>query len=309
MSKSTKPPIPYTYQNLVTSMFNPSAIHTKDTALFNYYVRYLFEKILSVFEFINLPEEWSDTYFKYVLFGYGFLCVFDTDTYGVIPQQCTLSDTHTIFYQPSEAIVTNPVLNSLRLKIGKECELIRLQPDYGGVLDIVCTYADLLAVALETANINLMNSKASFIFMATNKSQAETYKKLYDELAGGKPFSIVDKNLLNEDGSKNWDFFMQNVGQNYITDRILNDMKTIEDQFNTKIGIPNANTQKRERLISSEVMANDVDTKALVNVWLDTVKSDMSKVNDRYGLNLDVRYRYEQTFKQEPEDTDDGNEY
>lgn len=299
----------YDFINLFLSRFNPSAIHTKDTGLFYYYVKYFFQKILSVFEFKNLPEEWADNYFKYVLFGYGFIAVFDTDKYGVIPQECTLSNTHTIFYQPNEAIVTNPVLNSLRLKIGKDCELIKLQPDYSGVMDIVTVYADLMAVALETANINLMNSKASFIFLAQNKAEAETYKKLYDELAGGKPFAIVSKNLMNGDGTKNWDFFMQNVGQNYITDRILNDMKSIEDQFNTKIGIPNANTQKRERLISSEVLANDVDTKALVNVWLDTMKKDMEKVNSKYGLNIDVEYRYENNYEADMKGVEDGNEY
>ena len=303
MSYSDKhPPYGYQYMNYVLSRFNPSAIHTKDTALFNYYVRYLFEKIISVYRFTNLPDDWAENYFKYVLFGYGYISVFDDDRFGVIPQECTLSDNHTIFYQPRYAIITNPVFsNSKILEIGTECEIIKLQPDYGSVMDIVGTYADLLAVALETANINLMNSKASYIFMAQNKAQAETYKKLYDELAAGKPFAIVDKNLMNEDGSKNWDFFSQNVGQNYITDRILNDMKSIEDQFNTKIGIPTANTQTRERLITSEVHANDIDTEALVNVWLETMQNDIDRVNARYGLNIDVEYRYAKRYEESEE--------
>ena len=306
MKSNNRPPYTYDYMNLVLSRFNPSAIHTKDTALFNYFVRYLFQKLLSVYEFKNLPEWWAENYFKYVLFGDGYIAVFDTDRYGVIPQQCTLSNDHTIFYQPSEVLIANPVLQELRLKIGRDCELLKLQPDYASAMDIVCTYADLLAVALETANINLMNSKASFIFMAQNKAEAETYKKLYDELAGGKPFAIVSKTLMNEDGTKNWDFFIQNVGQNYITDRILNDMKTIEDQFNTKVGILNANTQKRERLISSEVMANDIDTKALVNVWLDTMHSDLDRINGRYGLDIQVDYRYQLNYEQEG--VENGNE-
>lgn len=304
MSYSDKyPPYGYQYMNYVLSRVNPSAIHTKDTALFGYYVRYLFEKVLSVYKFTGLPNEWAENYFKYVLFGYGYIAIFDSDRFGIIPQECALSDNHTIFYQPRYAIITNPVFSdSKMLEIGNECEIIKLQPDYGSVMDIVSTYADLLAVALETANINLMNSKASFIFMASSKAQAETFKKLYDELAGGKPFSIIDKNMFNEDGSKTWDYFVQNVGQNYITDRILNDMKSIEDQFNTKIGIPNANTQKRERLITSEVLANDIDTKALVNVWLETMRSDIVKVNEKYSLNINVEYRYDNEYDQEGED-------
>ena len=302
----TSKPYEYEFINLFLSRFNPSAIHTKDTGLFNYYVKYLFEKILSVYEFKNLPETWASNYFKYVLFGYGYLAVFNTNEFGIIPQNCTLSNTHTIFYQPNEVLIANPVLKELRLKVGTDCELIKIQPDYSSVMDIVFNYADLLAVARETANINLMNSKASFIFMAQNKNDAETYKKLYDELSGGKPFAIVSKNLLNEDGSKNWDFFMQNVGQNYITDRILNDMKTIEDKFNTTIGIPNANTQKKERLITSEVQANDVDTKALVNVWLDTMKDGIDKVNKMFNLNIDVIYRYDKYYNDAPEVIENG---
>lgn len=289
---------PHNYQfiNLYEGSRNPSAIHTRNTALFGYYVKYLFQKLVSVFRFSGLPETWAENYFKYVLLGYGFVAIFEDEKFGVIPQQCTLSDTHTIFYQPSRVVIANPVLNMKELKIGTDCEIIRLQPDFGSPMDIISTYADLMAVALETASINLLNSKASYIFFAQNKAVAETYKEMYDQISSGKPFTVLDKQLRNEDGSPNWEFFTQNVGQNYITDRILNDLKTIEDQFNTRIGIPNANTQKRERLISSEVEANDVDTTALINVWLDSMREGIKKVNARYGLNLAVEYRYDNYY-------------
>lgn len=292
----SKIPASYQFINLYEGSRNPSAIHTRNTALFGYFVKYLFQKLVSVFRFENLPETWAENYFKYVLMGYGFIAVFDSEKYGVIPQQCTLSDTYTIFYQPSRAIIANPVLNGLNLKIGEECEIIKLQPDFGSPMDIVSTYADLMSVALETASINLLNSKASYIFFAQNKAVAETYAEMYDQISSGKPFTVLDKNMKNEDGSLNWEMFTQNVGQNYITDRVLGDMKTIEDRFNTRIGIPNANTQKRERLISSEVESNDVDTTALVNVWLDTLRDSIERVNKKYDLNIKVSYRYDNYY-------------
>lgn len=294
---SNKPPYSYDEVNLLKGAINPSAIHTRNTALFYYYVKYLFQKLVGVFEFKGLPSTWAKNYFQYILLGYGFISVFDTAEYGVIPQQCTVSDTVTLFYQPKKVLITSPVLNYRELTIGQDCELIKLMPDYSSPMDIISYYADLLAIAMETASVNLLNSKASFIFFAPDQQTANTYKALYDEISAGQPFSVIDKNMArNEDGSVNWQFFTQNVGQNYITDRILDDMKTIEDQFNTKIGIPNANTQKRERLISSEVLANDIDTKALINVWLDTMRTDMEQVNDHYGLNLSVSYRYEREY-------------
>lgn len=293
MSVSTNPPYKYTFLNVVNSAINPSAIHTKNTSLFHYYVRYLLQKIISVYRFKGLPDTWSESYFKYVLFCYGFIAVFNDPKFGTIPQMCSLSDTHTLFYEPDKVIISNPVFDSIKeLKIGRDCELLKLQPDYGGVGDILTVYADLMAVALETANINLMNSKASFVFFAQNKAVAETYKKMYDELSGGKPFAIIDKNLMNEDGSHNWDFFSQNVGQNYITDKIMNDLKSIEDQFDTTVGIPNANTQKRERLITDEVNANEADTRSLVSVWLDTMHDGLNRINSHYGLDLSVDYRF-----------------
>lgn len=294
---------PYNYDtiNLIQGTHNPSAIHTRNTGLFRYYVKYLFQKIVSVFDFKNLPDYWADNYFKYVLLGFGYIVVFDDKDYGIIPQQCTLSDNVSLFYQPKKAIITNPVLKFKELEIGKECELIKLMPDYSNPMDIISTYADLLAIAMETTAVNLMNSKASFIFFAENEAIANTYKALYDEISAGKPFSVIAKELKNEDGSNNWDFFTQNVGQNYITDRVLNDMKTIEDQFNTRIGIPNANTQKRERLINSEVEANDIDTQALIRVWLDSMKEGINKVNKRYSLNIEVDYNYDSFYNKRGE--------
>jgi len=290
----------YEFINLYNSARNPSSIHTKNTALFNYFVRYLLKKTISVLDFENLPSTWASNYFKYVLFGYGYIAIFKTDEYGVIPQECTLGDTRTIFYQPKYAIITNPVLrDSKQLEIGTECEVLKLQPDYTSIMDIITTYADLLAICLETAGVNLINSKTSMIFFADDKTVAESYKKIFDKINSGEPMAVADKKLQNIDGTPNWQIFTQNVGANYITSNILEDMKTIEDQFNTKIGIPNANTQKRERLITSEVLANDVDTKALVNLWLDTLNDDIIKVNSKYNLDIKVKYRYDTLFKDE----------
>ena len=296
-------PVDYSFENLYNGSRNPSAIHSQNTGLFLHYGDYLFKKVLSVFDFEGLPELWAENYFKAILFGRGFISIFDDPNYGVICQECSLSDTYSLFRQPTRIIIANPFFKkSFQLKVGKTCEILKVQPDYRSVLDIVALYADMMAVSAETLAVNMLNSKVSYTFFAQNRNMAESFKKMYDQMASGQPFVVVDKDLQAEDGSKNWDVFFQNVGQNYIVSSVLNDMKTIEDQFNTRIGIPNANTQKRERLISSEVESNDVDTQALVNVWLDTMEEDLKTINSRYGLNISVKYRYKDYFKEEAED-------
>ena len=290
-------PVNYEFINQYNAMRSPSTVHCRNTALVEYYTRYLFQKVISVFEFEGLPEEWADNYFKYVLFGYGVIAVIYTDKYGVICQDCGLSG-FDVFYQPTRCIIANPHLPGLKeFKIHENCEIIKLQPDYGSVMDLVTTYADLMALALETTGANLLNSKLSYVFFAENKTAAESFKKLYDRVASGEPMAVIDKNLLMEDGTPAWQMFTQNVGQNYITDRLLNDMKTLEDQFNTVIGVPNANTQKRERMITDEVNANNVDTQCRVNLWLETMNKDIMQVNKMFGTDIKVKYRYDDITK------------
>lgn len=290
-------PVNYEFINQYNAMRSPSTVHCRNTALVEYYTRYLFQKVISVFEFEGLPEEWADNYFKYVLFGYGVIAVIYTDKYGVICQDCGLSG-FDVFYQPTRCIIANPHLPGLKeFKIHENCEIIKLQPDYGSVMDLVTTYADLMALALETTGANLLNSKLSYVFFSSDKTAAESYKKTYDRIASGEPAVVIDKKLLMEDGTPAWQMFTQNVGQNYITDRLLNDMKTLEDQFNTVIGVPNANTQKRERMITDEVNANNVDTQCRVNLWLETMNKDISQVNKMFGTDIKVKYRYDDLTK------------
>ena len=286
-------PSNYEFENLYNSMRSPSTVHCRNTALVEYYTKYLLEKAISVFKFEGLPEKWAVNYFQYVLFGYGYIAVINTDKYGVIPQQSGLTG-YNVFYQPTIVTIANPLLDGLKtLEIGTQCEIIKLQPNYSGVMDIVTTYADLMALCLETAGINLLNSKMSYIFFSQNKASAETFKKMYDKVASGEPMAVIDKSLLDDEGNPAWTMFTQNVGQNYITDKILNDLKTIEDQFNTEIGIPNANTQKRERMIVDEVNANNIDTNAKISLWLETMKRDIEKVNNMFGLNISVSHRFQ----------------
>lgn len=290
-------PKSYEFENVYNSMRSPSTVHCRNTALVEFFTRYLFQKVISVFEFKGLPKYWADNYFKYVLFGEGVIAVFDSGKYDVICQNCGLSG-YNVFYQPTTVVVANPLLPGLKeMTIGENCEIIKLQPNYSGVMDLVTTYADLMALAMETTGANLLNSKLSYVFFADNKSSAESFKKLYDKLASGEPMAVIDKNLLNEDGSPAWQIFTQNVGANYVTSELLADMKTIEDQFNTIVGIPNANTQKRERMITDEVNANNVDTQSRINLWLETLQKDIDKVNKMFNLTISVKYRYDDISK------------
>ena len=296
--------VTYDYINLYNASRSPSTVHVKNSRLRNYFRKYLMQKAISVFKW-NIPDEWDKDYFLYTLYGAGFIAILDTDRYGVICQQCAPGG-YNLYYRPSYVIVTNPLLPTLTLNIDRDCILVKLQPDYSSICDIVGYYADQLALASEAMGVNLVNTKSGIVFGAENKAQAEAYKKMFDNLSEGDPATVIGKNLLNDDGSPAWFPFVASVKESYVTTDILSDMRKIEAMFDTEVGIPNANTDKRERLISDEVNANNVETATRCELWLETVRKEFEKANAMFGLNLSVDWRVNpqtaaQTFNQEPE--------
>lgn len=284
-------PYMYDYINAEVSQHSPSTVHTKNTELQRFFARYLLQKAMSVFKW-DLPETWDRDYFLYVLYGIGYIAVLNTDKYGVIPQQCGL-DGYNIFYQPKRALVTNPLLRGLRsLDIGTQCTLIKLQPDYGSVMDLVGFYADMMALTAETAGVNLVNSRLSYVFFGKNKNTAESQKKLFDRVASGEPATFVDTALYDvQSGNPSWIPFQQNVGQNYIAGDALADLRKWEMMFDTDIGIPNANTDKKERLISDEVNANNVEVTSKADLWLDQLQKSFAQTSKMFGIKLGVEWR------------------
>lgn len=276
-------PTYYDYNNLTSSQSQPGVYHVERTGLNRYFERYLLQKAMSVFEF-KVPEHWNLNYFLYVLYCWGFVAVINTDQFGIIPQACGLKG-YNVMYQPTNVTISNPLIRGgiKTPEIGTECALIRLQPDYGGVMDIVQYYANLMAVAVEAASTNIMNSKLSYVFGAKSKAFAETFKKMMDQVASGKPAVVTDPKLFTADGTPLWTTFSQNLKQNYIASDILADVKKLEQAFCTEIGIPNANSEKRERLISDEVNANNFETRSLATGWLRSLQEGIDMTNRLFG--------------------------
>lgn len=283
-------PFYYDYKNEVVAMHSPNTVHCRNTALSRYFEKYLLQKAMSVFEW-KMPKNWAKNYILYVLYCWGAVAVVNTNKYGVIALDCGLTG-YDVFYQPTHAIITNPKIDgTLKPRIGLQCTILRLQPNYSGIMDIVSYYADMLALCAESIGMNLVNSKLSYLFGVTSKQSAETMKKTVDKILGGDPAVFVDKDLLTEDGKSTWQMYNQNVGQNYIVDKVLTDMRKIEQMFATDIGIPNANTDKRERLITDEVNSNNFETQSRCDLWLEELKKSCKQASDMFNIELSVDWR------------------
>lgn len=287
-----QPPFSYEFMNAVEGTIHPSFLHIHNTSLSRFFKQYLLQDVLSVFKF-TLPDWWDADYFRYSLLGYGYVAVFKTDKFGVIPQQCNLTG-YNVFYRPTKAMIANPLIDGRELNIGRNCEIIKVMPDYSGIANIVDYYGDLMALTWEGITTNILNSKLAYIGFAGNKADAETFKKLYDRIASGEPAVIARKKSATITDDDKFQLFTQNLQQNYIAPQMMESLRNIQSAFRAEIGIPDLSVQKKERLITAEATKTDIYTRAKSMLWLETMREGIEKAKARYPeismLNVEFRF-------------------
>ena len=283
----------YDFINRYNSLFQPSTVHCKNTDLSLFFSKYLLQQAISRYEF-TLPDRpgWDEAYFTYTLFCAGYGAVLKTPRFGTIFQFCTLGG-YDINYMPRTATVTNPALEETYTRIiGRDCEVIKMQPLFGSVMDIIGYYADMMALTSEAIGVNIVNSKLAYVFSAGSRSAADSYKNLYDRVASGDPMVVADEKLYDKaTGKIKMDYFTQDLKANYIANDLFESLKNIENKFFSDMGFNNTNDQKKERMIVDEVNANNEATMSKCRLWLETMKKSMERANNMFGLELDVKLR------------------
>ena len=295
-------PIEFRAMNLAIAKKSPSGVQVLNNETALYYTRYLMKRAISAIK-LTLPDIWDKDYVAYTLFGRGFGVVVDVPRYGVIFQGCTLFGRN-VYYQPTRALTANPLYTppAQGWIIGKNCEIVKLQPDYCGMLDIVTTYAARLALAYEAWQMNTQNSKLAYVIGADGKSQAATFEKLFDKIQSGVPAVATGQNLYSKDGKPLWTAFSANLGQNYISPEISADMRSIMAEFDSFVGIPsNPNSTKKERQIVDEVNANNVETDTIIDLCVRTLNNGFDKVNKMFKLSCKAEKKYPLELEQQEE--------
>ena len=251
-----------------------------------YYRQKLLRLIIQRFKWENLPDNWEYDYFIEHLFLDGFIGITDTSM-GILALKCGLTGIG-VFEQPTEMIFANPVLGNFRRTIGVDGEYIKLQYNFQGVGWIIDRYATLLAMCDSGIAVNLLNTKMTYVFGATNKTQAETFKALYDDITQGKPAVFTS---TGNTGMIKEQMFTMPAKENFIADNVQLLKRKIVNEFLTDIGINNTNLDKRERLTDDEVNANNDEVLANIAHWYDNIIDGIARTNKMFGLDLNCTIR------------------
>lgn len=296
-------PLNYEHINLAAGTYTPSMIKPYNNQRFLLWQRALFQRAYSTL-IITMPEEWKKNkdLMYWILFRSGFCCCGKDNDFGVGKwfNPCTLYG-FDFYYRPTNVIVCNPYIDKEKdMKIGEECELIKLTPDYVGIWDVITYYAEKLAVADVAINSAIINSKFAYIVGAKNKAAAQVMKKLFDRVNAGEPAVFFDAKLANDgiDKEEPWQFIDRKVKDSYIVTDLLRDFQTIINDFDTEVGIPTLPYEKKERMVTSEAESKQIDATSRSIIWYETLKESFEIANEFMefgdnGLKVELRYKPE----------------
>ena len=148
----------------------------------------------------------------------------------------------------------------------------------------ISIYAQRLSNLDRTVDVNLANQKHP-VFIRVAEQQRLTIENLLKSYYGNAPV------VIGADGSIDiQDMSYINSGAPYITDKLLIDKAKIWNEIMTYLGIDNSNQDKKERLVESEVSANDGQVEMMRLTRLETLRLAAEEINSKFNLNVSVTF-------------------
>lgn len=254
-------------QRLRNTIIRPNDVNGLATIRTDFYRGQLRRIVKGLFE-LRCPDFWDKDYILNKLcFERGFFTIFDTEVFGITALECGITGFN-IYNSPTTVQIQNPLLAPQDHVIGIDCTLVYLDKytptsfyTFNQLIDI---YAEQLATCDASIDVNLITSRTGYFIEAETKAQAETIKATVDKITEGEPLVVARTDSI---GSKGANVFFNNLKQNYITDLLQDAKRSIINEFLTAIGINNANTDKKERLITGEVNANNSEIQINTEVF------------------------------------------
>ncbi len=237
---------------------------------------------LSLFEWEGLPETCNVRFLEKTLFMYGRALFIKDKSLGYLNMKCTPSGNLNTYDEPISYHAYSTVYSE---NYGREdCVLIRNNYLERPTEESILLFANRLTTAERTIDVNINAQKTPVLIRCDDKDRL-SMKNLYNNYEGNAPF-ILGSKQLNIDGLQ-----VLKTDAPYVADKVQAYKKEVWNEALTFFGINNANSEKRERLITDEVNANNEVININADAMLLTRQEACKEINDKYGLSVSVKLR------------------
>lgn len=254
-----------------------------NNATYRYYYDKLCELAISMFEWKNLPDTIDPRYLELCLFCEGKALYFRDDVIGDLALRCTLAGPFDIYDVPTRRRAYSTS--------GYQAE--RTNADsvviYNNYLRHPTKF-DVEMFAMKLYNISRAidvnaNAQKTPVLITCDEEQRLTLQNLYMQYEGNMPF-IFGTKALNPKSLTSI-----NTGAPYVGDKLYQLFTQYWNEALTHLGISNVNYQKKERMISDEVLRNQGGTIASRYSRLDMRRFACDKINKMFGTDIWVEYK------------------
>ena len=244
----------------------------------------------SVFKWENLPNGMDERWIENFLFDYG-MCVFYPDEKrGFMVAQCNQDGDLNNYDDPTHVSPTGIDVDYASLKVGKDCVLIRNNDRMLPTSGTLKLFAYRLAEISRTIDVNVTAQKTPLLVATTNK-QKLSLKNIYNQWNGNEPVIYGDVGFDPES------IKVFKTDAPIVFPELQQHKLAIWNECLTFLGINNANTEKRERLITEEVSANNEHIDLSADCFLKARERAAEEINKLFGCNITVRKRKEEEIE------------
>lgn len=239
----------------------------------------------SRFEWVGLPDWIDEKWIEDFLFDFGDCMYFEDGKLGQMVSQCTINGKVNHYNEPtilSPCGVDIPTHKSLR--VGDECVYIR-NNDYSIPTSFfVKLFAYRLSEVSRTIDVNV-NAQKTPVLVVGSEKQKLTLKNVYSQWNGNEPVIFGEKSLDTTE------LKVLKTDAPIVFPQLQEQKQNIWNECLTFLGINNANTDKRERLITDEVEANNTHIDLSAECFLKSRQRAAEQINKLFGTNIEVKMR------------------
>lgn len=247
------------------------------------------ETQIAMFDWKNLPQNEKNQkavdpwFMEQLLFDEGRAVFFKDDLLGYLVCRVANDGPLDIYNQPTyfSALSNTGYHKSLDQNTGV---IIYNNPLRTTKQNVLLMYAKRLAEIQTIIDCNIRTQKFPPLMITTSEKQL-TAKNIMQQYQGNEPAIFAD---IDFDPKS---LTCVNLNAPYVVDKLQQQKHEMLNEVYTILGLDNTNTQKRERLITSEVNSNNGQVQAARERMLYTRKLACQKINRLFGLNVDVEFK------------------
>lgn len=249
----------------------------------NYYYR-LMLIAKALFKWEGLPNGINEKWIEKFLYSEGSCIFFKDKNLGYMVTKYTTSGKLNYYDEPTKvrAYATDYIPTEHENNIN--CVIIRNNDDCIPTFPTIQLYAHDLTNIKRTIDVNIIAQKIPYVILCSDK-QKMSFKQVVKQTNDNEPYIYGDKNL------DLGDIKVLKTDVPIVFDKLQIQKQNIWNECMTFLGINNANTDKRERLVTNEVEANNQLIIINSDVMLKAREEACKRINDMFGLNISVRRR------------------